>query len=31
MPYVGWYLSGPSTVIHLCAKYMIPFWRKFSF
>jgi hypothetical protein len=31
MPYVGWYLSGPSTVIHLCAKYVIPLWRKFSF
>jgi hypothetical protein len=31
MPYVGWYLSGPSTVIHLCAKYVIPMWRKWSF
>ena len=31
MPYVGWYLSGPSTVIHLCAKYVIPMWRKWTF
>ena len=31
MPYAGWYLSGPSTVVHLCAKYLIPFWRKLSF
>jgi hypothetical protein len=31
MPYVGWYLSGPSTVIHLCAKYVIPMWRKWNF
>jgi hypothetical protein len=30
MPYVGWYLSGPSTVIHLCAKYVLPLWKKFS-
>jgi len=29
--YAGWYLSGPSTVIHLCAKYVIPMWRKWSF
>ena len=29
--YAGWYFSGPSTVIHLCAKYVIPMWRKWNF
>jgi hypothetical protein len=30
MPYVGWF-SGPSTVVHLCAKYVIPMWRRWIF
>jgi hypothetical protein len=29
MVYGGWYISGPSSMIHLCAKYVLPFWRKF--
>jgi hypothetical protein len=29
MLYGVWYLSGPSSFVHLCAKYVLPFWRRF--
>jgi hypothetical protein len=29
MLYGGWYISGPSSLLHLCAKYVLPWWRKF--
>ena len=29
MLYGVWYLTGPSSFVHLCAKYVLPWWRKF--